>query len=314
MSSDQPNPSLSRRGLLTSLAAAAVVPALAQAPRDWSGRTPVALSRSRHHRAGQEVRKSKIGNTPIQRLHTGTLWAEGPAWNGAGRYLVWSDIPNDRQMRWLEEDGHVSVMRKPSQLQQRQYLRLRGPAALLRARQPPRRALRTQRQRHRDGRQVQRQTAQRAERHRGPSRWRHLVYRSGLRHPRAITKGTQGKLELKEAVYRIDPKTAKIEMVTDDLFKPNGLCFSPDYKKLYVCDTGSTTTRKRRRTSRSTTWRTSEARKGREFINMEMPRQRCRHGRRHSRGYRRQYLGRRGLGGRGYDGVTASRRRASGSA
>ena len=58
--------------------------------------------------------KYKLGNTPIQRLHTGTLWAEGPAWNGVGRYLVWSDIPNNLQLRWLEEDGHVSVFRRPS--------------------------------------------------------------------------------------------------------------------------------------------------------------------------------------------------------
>ena len=41
--------------------------------------------------------KYKLGNTPIQRVHTGMLWAEGPAWNGVGRYLVWSDIPNDVQ-------------------------------------------------------------------------------------------------------------------------------------------------------------------------------------------------------------------------
>src|ERR1700685_1770598 len=50
-------------------------------------------------------------NAPIQRLWTGSLWAEGPAWNSQGRYLVWSDIPNNRQMRWLEDDGHVSVFR-----------------------------------------------------------------------------------------------------------------------------------------------------------------------------------------------------------
>ena len=42
------------------------------------------------------------------------LWAEGPAWNGVGKYLVWSDIPNDIQLRWLEDDGHVSVMRRPA--------------------------------------------------------------------------------------------------------------------------------------------------------------------------------------------------------
>src|SRR5262249_5142757 len=53
-------------------------------------------------------------NTAIKRLYTGLLWAEGPAWSSQGRYLVWSDIPNNRQMRWSEDDGHVSVFRSPS--------------------------------------------------------------------------------------------------------------------------------------------------------------------------------------------------------
>ena len=53
-------------------------------------------------------------NAPIQRLWTGALWSEGPAWNAQGRYLVWSDIPNNRQLRWLEDDGRVSVFRMPS--------------------------------------------------------------------------------------------------------------------------------------------------------------------------------------------------------
>ena len=51
---------------------------------------------------------------PIQRLWTGALWAEGPAWNASASFLVWSDIPNNRQMRWIEDDGHVSVFRMPS--------------------------------------------------------------------------------------------------------------------------------------------------------------------------------------------------------
>ena len=50
-----------------------------------------------------------VGNTPIRRLHTGTLWAEGPGWNGVGRYLVWSDIPNNVQLRWIEDDGRVTI-------------------------------------------------------------------------------------------------------------------------------------------------------------------------------------------------------------
>jgi gluconolactonase len=53
-------------------------------------------------------------NTAIKRLYTGVLWAEGPAWSAQGRYLLWSDIPNNRQMRWSEDDGRVSVFRSPS--------------------------------------------------------------------------------------------------------------------------------------------------------------------------------------------------------
>src|SRR6266487_3224611 len=53
-------------------------------------------------------------NAPIQRLWTGALWSEGPAWNSQGRYLLLSDIPNNRQLLWREDDGHVSVFREPS--------------------------------------------------------------------------------------------------------------------------------------------------------------------------------------------------------
>ena len=53
-------------------------------------------------------------NSAIKRLWTGALWSEGPAWSSQGRYLVWSDIPNNRQMRWLEDDGRISVFRSPS--------------------------------------------------------------------------------------------------------------------------------------------------------------------------------------------------------
>ena len=59
--------------------------------------------------------KAKVGNTTIKRLFTGCLWAEGPAWNTVGQYLVWSDIPNNRQLRYLDDDGHISQQfRKPS--------------------------------------------------------------------------------------------------------------------------------------------------------------------------------------------------------
>src|SRR5436189_216533 len=59
-------------------------------------------------------KKYKIGDTPIQWVHTCMLWAEGPAWNGVGKFLMWSDIPNNIQLRWLNDDGRVSVYRNPA--------------------------------------------------------------------------------------------------------------------------------------------------------------------------------------------------------
>jgi gluconolactonase len=58
--------------------------------------------------------KYKVGNAAIERIATGFRWAEGPVYFRDGGYLLWSDIPNNRIMRWLEEDGHVSVFRTPS--------------------------------------------------------------------------------------------------------------------------------------------------------------------------------------------------------
>ena len=203
------------------------------AARRRATRIPTSWSSTSASRATRSATRRSSGCTPAccgPRARPGTA---------VGRYLVWSDIPNDVQLRWLEEDGHVSVLRQPGGQQQRQHLRLPGPADLLRARQPPRRALRAQRHGHRAGRQLERQAAQRAQRRGRASRRRHLVHRPRLRQPDATTKGHKGALEIKEAVYRIDPKTGKIEQGhRRRSFKPNGLCFSPDYKKLYVADTG----------------------------------------------------------------------------
>src|SRR5213594_2686531 len=83
-------------------------------PRDYSRQDPIQYPDPDIVALDNRFRRYIVGNTPIQRLYTGSLWAEGPAWNGEGRYLVWSDIPNDRQMRWLEEDGHISTFRSPA--------------------------------------------------------------------------------------------------------------------------------------------------------------------------------------------------------
>src|SRR5436190_21510425 len=61
-------------------------------PRDWSGQQPVQYPDPDIVALDNRFRRYMVGNTVIKRLHTGTLWAEGPAWNGVGRYMVWSDI------------------------------------------------------------------------------------------------------------------------------------------------------------------------------------------------------------------------------
>jgi gluconolactonase len=84
-------------------------------PRDFSpGAPPVTYPDPDLITVDPAFNGLRIGNTPILRLWTGALWSEGPAWSSQGRYLVWSDIPNDRQLRWLEDDGRVAVFRSPS--------------------------------------------------------------------------------------------------------------------------------------------------------------------------------------------------------
>src|SRR5215470_3720319 len=61
-----------------------------------------------------DPRFKKIGNAGIERVATGFRWCEGPVYFRDGGYLLWSDIPNNRIMRWCEDDGHVSVFRYPS--------------------------------------------------------------------------------------------------------------------------------------------------------------------------------------------------------
>ena len=228
---------LDRRSFVTAALGAAALRAQTS-ERDWSGKNPIRYPDPDVVVLDKKFGKYKIGNTAIQRLHTGMLWAEGPAWNGAGRYLVVSDIPNNVQMRWLEEDGHVSVFRNPSGYSNGNTFDWQGRQ--LSCEHLNRRVVRYE--------------------HNGTvsvlaDKWNGKPYNAPndiVVHPDGgiwftdpgygilgAYEGQKADLQIKEAVYRIDDKTGKIAMVTDELYKPNGLCFSPDYKKLYICDTGA---------------------------------------------------------------------------
>ena len=180
---------------------------------------------------------AKIGNTPILRLYTGTLWAEGPAWNGVGRYLVWSDIPNNVQMRWLDDDGHVSVFRDPSGNSNGNTFDWEGRQ--ISCEHSGRRVVRYEH----DGSVTVLADSYDGKPLNSPNDV--VVHPNGsiwfTDPPYGIMgnyEGNKAEIELKEAVYRIDPTTGVVEIVTDEIDKPNGLCFSHDYNRLFVVDTG----------------------------------------------------------------------------
>ena len=164
----------------------------------------------------------------VERLYTGCRWSEGPVWFGDGRYLLWSDIPNNRILRWDEETGAVSVFRKPSNNANGNTRDRQGRLVTCEHRRPARHAHRARRRHHRAGGLVQRPEAQFSERRRRRAGWRDLVHRSALRHPRATTRATRTSRRTRRPVYRLDGQTGQLAVMADDIAGPNGLAFSPD--------------------------------------------------------------------------------------
>lgn len=257
-----------RRGLLGSAIGTAAMTLPAQ-QRDWSGQNPVRYPDPDIIALDKRFNQYKLGNTPIRRLHTGMLWPEGPAWNGGGRYLVWSDIPNDVQMRWLDDDGHVSVIRNPAGYSNGNTFDYQGRQ--LSAEHGNRRVVRYEQ----DGSVTVIADKYNGKRLNAPN---DLVV-----HPDGAIwftdpgygammhyEGNKGTLEIKEAVYRVDPRDGKIQLVTDEIYKPNGICFSPDYRRLYVGDTGSTHIPEAPKNIKVWDVEGKSLRRGRQYVSMEM--------------------------------------------
>jgi gluconolactonase len=242
--------SWNRRSFLAAALAGAAAPAIAQTPasqqrispnatpRDWSGQTPIDYPDPDIVALDNRFRRYMIGNTSIKRLYTGAYWSEGPAWNGVGRYLVWSDVAGNVQRRWLEEDGHVSEFRNPSNYSNGNTFDFEGRQ--LSCEHAGRRVVRYEF----NGTVTVIADKFQGKRLNSPNDI--VVHPDGsiwfsdpLYGIIGNYEGFKADSELKPAFYRVDPKTAQMDKITDELDQPNGVCFSPDYKRIYICDTGT---------------------------------------------------------------------------
>jgi gluconolactonase len=208
------------------------------AERDWSGGIV------RYPDPAVEVLdprflKYRVQHAAVERIATGCRWAEGPVWFGDGRYLLWSDIPNDRVMRWTEESGQVSVFRAPSHNANGNTRDRQG--RLVTCEHDARRVTRTEH----DG-----TVTVLIDRHGGKR----------LNAPNDVVvtadgavwftdpgygilmnyEGHRAEFELPANVYRVAGPPGGTTVVIGDLVRPNGLCFSPDETRLYLVDTGAT--------------------------------------------------------------------------
>jgi gluconolactonase len=200
-------------------------------------KTPVVYPDPSVEIVDQRFAKYKVGNAAVERLYTGARWAEGPVWFGDGRYLLFSDIPNNRMLRWLEDTGEVSIFRSPSNYSNGNYRDKQG--RLLTCEHDSRRLTRTEH----DGTITVLMDRFQGKLLNAPNDL--AVHSDGaiwFTDPgygiMSNYEGHKAPFELPANVYRLDPDTREATVVANDMDKPNGLCFSPDEKKLYIVDTG----------------------------------------------------------------------------
>ena len=181
--------------------------------------------------------KYQILSAAVERLYTGARWAEGPVWFGDGRYLLFSDIPNNRMLRWLEDTNEVTVFRSPSNYSNGNCRDREG--RLITCEHDTRRVTRTEH----DGSITVLMDGFEGKKLNAPNDV--VVHSDGgiwFTDPgygiMSNYEGHKAPFELPANVYRLDPRTRVATVVATDRSKPNGLCFSPDEKLLYLVDTG----------------------------------------------------------------------------
>jgi gluconolactonase len=179
----------------------------------------------------------------VERLATGCRWSEGPVWFGDGRYLLWSDIPNNRILKWEEETGAVSVFRKPSNYANGNTRDRQG--RLVTCEHGARRVTRTEI----DGTITVLIDSFNGKRLNSPN---DVVVKSDgsiwFTDPTfgILTEyeGHKAPSEIEANVYRVDGETREASIVAEGVLGPNGLCFSPDEKTLYIVESRGVPNRK----------------------------------------------------------------------
>ena len=174
-------------------------------------------------------------NAAVERLYTGCRWSEGPVWIGDMRSVLWSDIPNNRILKWDEETGAVSIFRKPSDYANGNTRDRQG--RLVSCEHGMRRVTRTEH----DGTITV--ICNRYERKPLNSPNDVVVKSDGsvwFTDPAfgilSNYEGNRSPPELPTNVYRVDPHSGRAEIVADDINFPNGLCFSPDESRIYIVE------------------------------------------------------------------------------
>ncbi len=182
--------------------------------------------------------KYRIFNAAVERLASGFRWAEGPAWFGDGNYLLWSDIPNNRILRWDEAAG-LSVFRKPSNNSNGNTRDRQG--RLVTCEHGARRVTRTEY----DGAITVIVDNFEGKPLNSPN---DVAVKSDgsiwfTDPPFGILgnyEGNQAPPQIHPNVYRVDVKTGEASLMADDMNAPNGICFSPDERKVYIVDSRAT--------------------------------------------------------------------------